>query len=242
MKLPSEKSKPALNINNYIYLVYGNPKSGKSTFCSNFDKTIFICTEPGHKFLEIFKVEPKSWEDIQLITKELVAGQHDFKTVVIDTVDLAYKMCETYTCKKLGVQHPADAPYGKGFAAVREDFVRVVNGLLKADMGVVFISHSQVKDIEENGVKRSYTDSTLSGSAAKVIHGLCDFIFHTYIDAKGNRLMRTKGSPSLNAGDRSGILPEVMPLDYESFKTEIMKWKPTKNDQQTTNKEGEANV
>lgn len=233
MKLPSEKSKPVVNINDYIYLIHGDPKTGKTTFVSGFEKTLFIATEPGHKFQEIFKLEPKDWEDVRNIVKNLIKEEHDFKTIAIDTVDNAYKMCEQYVCKKNGISHPSDMPYGKGFSGVKEEFSNVISALFRHGMGIVFISHSQQKDVEEGSVKRTVTETTLSGSAAKTIYGLCDFIFHVYVDGEGKRWMKTKGSPYLKAGDRSGILPETMELDYKEFVKEINKWKPNKQQKET---------
>jgi len=219
MKLPSTKSKPTSDIHEYTFLIYGAPKSGKTTFCSNFDKALFIATEPGHKFQEIYKLDPQGWSDVREIAKQLLQqrDKKQFKTIVFDTADNAYKMAETYICKKEGITHMSDLSFGKGYGLVKNEFMGVVSALTQAGYGIIFISHAETRDLEEKSIKRSYTDTTLSGSARKVISGLCDFIFYCYIDNEGNRKFATKGNPNLNAGDRSGKLPEIMDLDYKQL-------------------------
>jgi hypothetical protein len=86
---------------------------------------------------------------------------------------------------------------------------------------VIFISHVKTQDLELGNRKISYTDSTLNNTAKKIIHGLCDYIFYVYVDLNGKRWLRTKGTETVNAGDRSGRLPEVMELDAERLKTEL---------------------
>ena len=223
MELPTAKSSPVRDIRDYTFLIYGQPKAGKTTFCSNFEGALFIATEPGHKFQEIYKVDPKNWRDIQMIAKHLLNTEHDFKTIVIDTADNAYKMCGDYVKQKNNIQHESDLGFGKGYALIKDEFMRVINALAQKGFGIVFISHAQTREIEENGIKRAFTDTTLGGSASKVISGLCDFIFYASIDANGKRTIRTKANPSVNAGDRSGKLPEIMPLDFKTLENALTK-------------------
>ena len=229
MDLPKSKTKPVKSINDYTFLIYGEPKVGKTTLTARFDRALFIATEPGHKFQEIYKVDPKNWEDVREVCAKLIKNkaEHDFKTIIFDTVDNAYKMCSDYVNKKQGVEHESDGDYGKVYALIKDEFMRIVNALGQHGFGIVFISHAQVKDLEENGVKRSVTTTTLSASASKLIQGLCDFILYCFIDGSGNRLIKTKGTPNLKAGDRSGILPDLLPLNYDALKDALENPKPT---------------
>lgn len=222
MDLPIKKSQKVTNLQEYTYFIYGEPKVGKTTFCSNFESALFICTEPGHKFQEIYKVSPTNWTEFKDIARKLYSSKHDFKTIVIDTVDNAYTMCKDYVCKQLHINDPSDLGYGKGFNAVKSEFHSVINGLAQKGFGIIFVSHAQTNEKEVKNVKRSYTDSTLSGSARKVVSGLCDFIFYCYIDDDGTRKFRTKATPNYNAGDRTGKLPEIMNLDYKQLEQALI--------------------
>jgi hypothetical protein len=60
-----------------------------------------------------------------------------------------------------------------------------------------------------------------------VVLGLVDMILYCEAiprkDAAGNitveRVMRTKPHPTYEAGDRTGRLPEILPLEYDAFVT-----------------------
>ena len=45
--LPTVKSKPKTEWENFTTLIYGAPKTGKSTLASQFDHPIFLATEAG---------------------------------------------------------------------------------------------------------------------------------------------------------------------------------------------------
>ena len=66
--LPEKKSEVKKEMWEYHWLVYGQPKVGKTTFVSEFNNPIFICTEDRHKHLSLFKVPQegaiKSWVEI----------------------------------------------------------------------------------------------------------------------------------------------------------------------------------
>ena len=129
MKLPTTKSKPVTDIHEYSFLIYGQPKSGKSTFCSHFDDAIFIATEPGHKFLEVYKVSPKSWADVNSLFTELYQQRDDkkFKTIIIDTVDNLMAMAESVVEKEEGVKYIHDLEYGKGSRFSRKKVMQWIN-------------------------------------------------------------------------------------------------------------------
>jgi hypothetical protein len=217
MILPKTKTIKKTEFRKCNSLLYALPKCGKSTFASKIPNALFLATEEGHNHLEVFKVNITKWEDIYALTKELQKPGHGFTTLVIDIVDWLYKHCEHYICNKFEVFHPSDLAYGKGFSLVKDEFVRVMNGLSQMGFGMIFISHAKEREMKKKNMSFTYMDTTLSGASSQLICGLCDYIFYAYIDDKGQRLMRTKPTPYINAGDRSGKLPDILSFDYEQF-------------------------
>ena len=53
-------------------------------------------TEPGLNSLDVFQVPIRSWEELLAACGEIAEGKHPFKTVILDTVDNAYRMCSDY--------------------------------------------------------------------------------------------------------------------------------------------------
>ena len=49
--LPDTKSVTESSISNYTTLIYGDPKSGKTTVAADFPGALFAATEAGHKFV-----------------------------------------------------------------------------------------------------------------------------------------------------------------------------------------------
>ena len=92
MTLPTTKTKPTTDLAKQSILLYGVPKLGKSSFALQFPEAMFFECEPGLNHLEVFKVPTYSWEAFLEACKLLAKGDHNSKTLVIDTVDNAFKM------------------------------------------------------------------------------------------------------------------------------------------------------
>lgn len=233
MPLPKEKSKKEKNYLKKIYTVYGQPKVGKTTIVSNLGDgdgdVLFFATEPGHKFQEIYKwttgdgSSPTSWDHFKQCVKELLQGEHNFKAIAIDTVDNLYSWCSAHVLKENDIEHESDLGFGKGWKLVEKEFHRVINFLTQKDYGVIFISHEKTESRKKKGIEYTYTKSTLGTGATRVVHGLSDYIFYFHADEDGNRWIRTKGTNNVNAGDRSGLLPELIEMDSEKLIEELKK-------------------
>jgi len=113
--LPTKKTAPKQDLSDLSLLEYGLPKSGKSTWASGAEGALFLATEPGLNALDVYQVPIQSWEDLRKACAEIVAGNHPFKTVILDTIDNAYKFCTDYILKKFKIEHESDLGYGKGY-------------------------------------------------------------------------------------------------------------------------------
>ncbi len=223
--LPSAKTKPSLDLSGKTILVYGPPKIGKSTFASKFPDALFLECEPGLNQLEVFKVPTYSWTDFLAACKLVAAGDHRFKTIVIDTVDNAFKYCSDAICAKHGIEYEGDLEHGKGWAFVKNEWHRVLTRLASLSTGLVLISHAVDKQIKTRTEEYTKTQPSLPDRARNVVLGLVDMILYcdTAVgkDDKGNlitrRIIRTKPHPAYEAGDRTGRLPEALGLDFDEF-------------------------
>jgi len=232
MALPKEKSKKEKNYLKKRYLVYGEPKIGKSTILSRLGdenhKILFFTTEKGHDFLEIFKwqtkegKDPTNWMDFKKCVLEMTTEKHDFSAICIDTTDNLFKWCASYICKKENIKHESDLGFGKGYTFIRDEFHSAINHISQNGIGIVFVSHSASGERDIQGRKYTYIDSTLGNTAKKVIHGLCDFIFYMHMSPEGHRVIATKGTESHNAGDRSGKLSEFIDMDAKVLKEQLL--------------------
>jgi len=196
-----------------------------SSFCAQADGAVFLATEPGLNALDVFQVPIQSWEDLLNACAEIGEGNHPFKTVIIDTVDNAYKFCTDYILKKFKIDHESDLGYGKGYAIVNNEFQRVLTKLAFLPYGLFLVSHAKEIEVETRTGKYTRIVPTLPDKARKIVLGMvdmvlfCDLELTTGEEGAQNirRVIRTKPSLYYEAGDRTGRLPETIDLDFKQF-------------------------
>lgn len=224
--LPTAPTPPKRDLSDVTVLLHGKPKLGKTSMCAKADGALFLATEPGLNALEVFQVSISSWEELLAACNEIAKGKHSFKTIVLDTIDNAQKLCVDYICRKHKIDHPTDLSYGKGHALVNSEFQRVLNRLAFLPYGLFLISHSQERTIETRTGNYTRVVPSLPDKARKIVTGLVDIILYCDLEVSSDsdgkpvyrRVLRSKPSPTFEAGDRFGVLPETMPLDYEAFR------------------------
>jgi hypothetical protein len=132
--------------------IYGGHGIGKSTLASQFPKPIFISTEDGLDSLDVTSFpRAVSVTDVVESIKTLIKEDHEYKTVVIDSVDW---LVEPLIMQNVESSHEAkDLAYGKGQMLVAEEFREILQGLdvlrYKRNMNVVLIAHSAVIRFED---------------------------------------------------------------------------------------------
>jgi len=226
MKLPETKTLSRRRLDNSTMLIYGQAKIGKSSFAAKFDKALFLATEPGLNALEVYQIPIKSWDEFLDACAIINKGEHDFTTIVVDTIDILYKLCNNHFCKKMNVAHESDKGFGKIYGLVRNELHRTLTKLASLPYGLILVSHSQYREVLTKDGKRHMTVTTMPEKFQDVVMALVDMIlfFDTHNTANGlQRIIRTKPHPNYYAGDRFSVLPPVLPLNFEAFKAAFEK-------------------
>ena len=109
-----------LNISKGIVLrpqkvvVYGPEGIGKSTFASHFPDPLFLDIEDSTSQLDVKRIpDINSWAMLMGIIEE-VTKEKPCKTLVIDTVDWAEKLCIQYVCAQAKKSSIDELPKIKG--------------------------------------------------------------------------------------------------------------------------------
>jgi AAA domain len=105
--LPTARSVPSNRFFDYSWLCFGEKKIGKTTLWSNVEKAMFLMTEPGGRALSIYQVPIRNWKEftgyVQLLERDKF-----YELVVVDTIDLAFKMAEKRALQRLGIDDPSE--------------------------------------------------------------------------------------------------------------------------------------
>ncbi len=230
--LPTEKSKPKVDLRDFTILLYGQPKIGKSTFCSQADHALFLATEAGLNSLSVYQVPILTWQDFLAACREIAGEKHEFRTIVIDTIDNLYKLCVDHILKKHSIQHQSDLEYGKGYELVNSEFGKRLTSLSLLPYGLIMVSHAVEKEVKTRTGKENRIAPTLPNSARKIVVGMADLVLYVEMtedrDDQGviadyHRVIHTKPTTIYEAGDRTGRLPETLPLNYATFAAEMKK-------------------
>lgn len=227
-------------------LLYGVEKIGKSTFAAESPTPIFIGAEDGTAMLDVARFpQPESFADVTAMIAELSAEPHEYKTLVIDTLDWLEPMLWAFICardKKVDVESYG---YGKGYTAALDEW-RVLLAQLERlraarSMHIILLAHSWVKPYK-NPVGDDYDrfEMKLNAKAGGLVKEWCDavlFARHETFAVKsadtgrvrgfddGARVIHTQPRAAWDAGNRFG-LPEKLPLSWEEFSAAVVAGAP----------------
>jgi hypothetical protein len=203
--LPTKMTVPSTDLRDYSMLLSGEKKIGKTTLMSMFPDTFVMLAEPGGKSLRMYAAPVTSWKAavgyLTALEADDAAAEPRFKYVGVDTIDRLAAMCEKAVCKRLGIDHPSEEEWGKGWGAVKDEFTTFMNRLLALNKGIVLTSHAAEKDFKkgQNTITRVVT--TLPKWAAEIIEGLVDMWFHYAYDDEA-RVLTIRGDENIAAGHR----------------------------------------
>lgn len=226
IQLPTEKSEPKNDIRDFTTLLYGMPKIGKSTFCANADGALFLATEAGLNNLSVYQIPIATWPEFLQACQLIAAGEHQYRTIIIDTIDNLWKMCVAHILTKNNLQHESDLNYGKGYDLIKKPFTTALTALSLLPYGLIMISHAQEKDVKTKTGTQHLIQPTIPNSARGIIMPMVDIILYAELEEQHDndgvitgydRVIRTKPTTIYEAGDRTGRLPGTLPLDYTAF-------------------------
>jgi hypothetical protein len=229
-------------------LIHGVDGIGKSTFAAGAPAPIFIDTEDGSAGLGVARFpRPETWADVLEAVRTLETESHDFRTLVIDSIDWAETLAWRDVCARAKVEtiEEVGGGFGKGYVAAVDCWRQLLFGLERLKrakrMNVVLVAHTLIKmfknplgeDFERYQVK-------LHASSAAVLREWCDDVLFANYDViatkdpktkrvrgvdTGNRLLHTVWNAAWDAKNRSR-LPAVIPLSWADYWAAVQKAEP----------------
>lgn len=212
-------------------IIYGPPGVGKTTLASEFPNPIFIQVENGATKDASIKSFGKitRYEQVEEALTELFYDEHNFKTLVIDSLDKLEVLITEYLCRQNKWKTLADLPYGNGFVHLTNEWIKLINKLdrlrNKRNIFVVGICHVAIDKFEDPSTN-SYTQYNLNLNKRikpiicaefemilflKKDPGLEDDKFSKRQIAQGsNRFIHCEDRPSFHAKNRYGMPEKIL--------------------------------
>lgn len=217
------------------FLIYGERKSGKTTNACKFPKPILLGFEKGYGFLDGIIAQPiNSWKEALEVKKQLLKDAESaekenrdtiFKSVIVDTIDIAYDLCEKYIVDKEGVDYLDETEKMRGYRALSREYDKFFQEIVKAGYTLICISHATTKQIKENGEKYDKTIPTIPDRGFLVVSRLVDICAYASYesDEQGNihSMLTLRGNKHLEAGSRSPYMSEKIPFTYEALRDDM---------------------
>ena len=206
-------------------LIYGKPKTGKTTMASRFPKNLLIAFEKGYNAIDGIKaVDVNKWLEFRQILKQLEKpeAQAMYDTITIDTTTIAYEMCEQFVCSQNGVQSIRDIPWGQGWTLVKKEFETCLRKITMLGYGLVLISHIETrKEKTADDSEIEILAPSMPKRCYEVVNQIVDIIGYiaTEWDDDGNsqRWLYTRQTPTVMAGSRFPYLAPKIKLGYDEL-------------------------
>lgn len=220
------------DLRGYSVFFYGEPKSGKTTIATKFPRHMLLAFEKGYNAIPGAMAQPvNSWAEFRKVLKQLKDEKvkEKFETIIIDTVDIAYDLCEKYICANakrsdggFGVDAIGDIPFGKGYTLVAKEFDECLRSIVQMDYGLVLISHAVDKTFkDEQGQEFNQIVPTLGSKPRNIVSRMCDIIGYSRAVQDDAGATSTKlfmrGTSRYVAGSRFKYTPDYIDFNYNSL-------------------------
>lgn len=218
-------------------VLYGPEGVGKSTLAAAFPAPVFLDTEGGTSHMDVTRFDkPASWQSVTEAVKQLQSEDHDFKTLVVDTMDWAERLLADYICRSQHKTGLEDFGYGKGYVYLAEavsKFLTTLDALrMTRGMNVLLVAHSTIKKFEQPDTAGAFDryELKLTKQVSPLVKEWSDLLlflnYKTIVtgDEGGKkravggqeRLLHTEHHAAYDAKNRHGLKAKL-PADFKSI-------------------------
>ena len=215
-------NKVSRDLSGYITYIYGPGGAGKTTFGVQAPGALLLAFERGYNALPgVLAQDFTTWGQMKEVLRELKKPEVKaaFKTIIVDTVDIASVLCEKYICSQLGIENIGDGGWStNGWAKVKREWEQTFRAITMDGYAVVFISHSKDKTFKpKNGNEYNQIVPSCSTAYNEIIKNMADIM--GYIDVNGNERKLVLRSPdgSIDCKCRFKHIAPVIDFSYQSL-------------------------
>lgn len=185
---------PAVSVNPSYLILYGLPKSGKTSCLAQLPNNLIIDLEGGSTFIDAMAIQCRTIQDLgeaaqAIRAKNAEVGHKLYKRITIDNATRLEDICLGYAATlyrktEMGKNWKGDdvttLPRGAGYKYLRDAVKRVID--MFKDLCDEFILVGHVKDslTEKDGEEVNAKEIDLVGKLGKIICGMADAVGYVY--------------------------------------------------------------
>lgn len=220
--LALQPNKISRDLSGYFTYLYGPSGSGKTTFGSKAPGALLLAFEKGYNALPgVYAQDINTWGEMKQTLKELKKPEVKaiFKTIVIDTVDLASAACEKYMCSQLGIENIGDGGWGvNGWTKVKREWEQTFKEVTMNGYAVIFISHSKEKTFKrKDGTEYTQICPSCSTAYNDIIKNMVDIMGYIDIDNNQRKLVLRSQDGSIDCKCRFAKITPVINFSYDDL-------------------------
>lgn len=223
--LALQPHKVSRDLSGYITYIYGEGKTGKTTLASKMPKALLLAFERGYNAIPgIMAQDITTWGELKQVIRELKkpAVQEVYKSILVDTVDIAAGLCEKYVCSQAGVEKLSDIPYGQGWTKVKKEFEEAFRSITQLGYAVVFISHVKEKTFKKkDGTEYNQYIPSCASTYNEIAKNMADiYAFAEKYEDNGTakvRLILRSIDNSADTGCRFKYITPVIDFEYNEL-------------------------
>lgn len=233
-----------------LVVVYGVHGVGKTQLASEFPAPIYVNTAGETPPSDVELPTPgtmETFDEVLDIIGELLTTDHEYKTLIIDSIDGLEPLVWAHVCKQNGWQTIEDAGFGKGYVAADAPWREFLSGLAalkQAGIAVVLLAHTDISRFDSPtsdpysryGIKLHKRAAALVQESADVVGFVnyrvtlkqADAGFNkkvTHGEGGGDRQIHLEERPGFLAKNRYSM-PASMPLKKGHGYSELSKFFP----------------
>lgn len=194
LKLPNPAGNvPRYDANSAMTVIAGDIKTGKTTFAASAGPSMLILDfERGARLIDgCQSIEVESLGHLKKILELLEEGEHEYKTVAVDSVTALITTIETWAVESFKETRRAGSPplytladveYGQGYKRAAVQLSNIINrfhGLQRKGIGTLLICHTeQQRTVARNGDEEVKEVPNLSKHYQYPVLGRADAVLH----------------------------------------------------------------
>ena len=172
-------------------LLFGAPKTGKTTVLAQLDDCLIIDLEEGSDYVDAMVVKVNTITEFRELVKALEKskkendGKKPYRYIAIDTLtaleELSLPLAKAlYMATPMGVNFDGNdvrtLPNGAGYLYTRAAFFKMVKPLEQFCEGLILVGHVKEKDITKKGESFTEKSINLTGKTKDILCAWCDSI------------------------------------------------------------------